>query len=196
MHIALHHLALGEEKEAHVALARSRDLGEKRVEPEQQAWVLALLGDFDAARGIDIEDPGTKRAIEILAGSPPDDRKHTSSRVRLAGALYKPGLRIAPDASWFEAGKKRVDLVRRGPLKRALARLVLAHGESVPWQDVLEAGWPGERVLAEAGFARVRNAMFQLRKLGLKSALQTTSDGYRLSDIGKAPKPRDRVKPR
>lgn len=178
LHLALHHLALGEANEARSVLERARDLGEGRVEPEQHAWVLALLGDFEGARAIEVEDPGTKLAIAILGGAPA--KNAASSRVRLAVTLRGPGLRIAPDASWFEAEKQRVDLTRRGPLRLALARLALARGKSVPWQDVLAAGWPGERVLAEAGFARVRNAMFQLRKLGLKNALQTTSDGYRL----------------
>jgi len=180
LHLALHHLALGEDRETRAALERARDLGENRVEPEQHAWVLALLGDFESARAIAVEDPGTKRAIDLLSGAAPEKRPIASSRVRQALAIRKPGVRVAPDASWFESGGERVDLVRRGPLKRALARLLAARGASVAWQVVLEAGWPGERVLAEAGFARVRNAMFQLRKLGLQNALQTTSDGYRL----------------
>ena len=174
LHLALHQMSLGED--ARRTLERARDLGEGRVEPEQHAWVLALLGDF---RAIELEDPATQHAIEILKGMP---RKNgiDGSRIRVAIALRKTGVRIADDASWFEADGVRVDLVRRGPLRLCLARLMKAKGRSVPWQEVLEAGWPGEKVLAEAGFARVRNAMFQLRKLGLKNALRTTSDGYRI----------------
>jgi hypothetical protein len=50
----------------------------------------------------------------------------------------------------------------------------------VRWDELLEAGWPGERVGPEAGFARVRNALSTLRKMGLRDVLLTRDDGYLL----------------
>jgi DNA-binding SARP family transcriptional activator len=78
----------------------------------------------------------------------------------------------------------RVDLARRKPLRLALLLLAdrwsSARGRGVSWSEVLEVAWPGERVDAESGFARVRNALAQLRKLGLRDVLKTRDDGYLL----------------
>ncbi len=171
LHLGQHHLARGEPSEARTCLERARKCGEG-AEPEQQAWVLALLGDTSARA---IEDAATRAAIGLLRG---ESTTLVSSRVRIARSLRK--IRIAEDGSAFVHRGVRVDLTRRGPLARALAKLALARGASVSWQEVLAAAWPGQRVLADAGFARVRNAFFQLRKLGLADALQTTAEGYRL----------------
>ena len=54
-------------------------------------------------------------------------------------------------------------------------------GSALPWDALLEAAWPGERVLAVAGAHRVRVAVSTLRKLGLKEALSTTAEGYVLA---------------
>jgi hypothetical protein len=56
---------------------------------------------------------------------------------------------------------------------------------ALPRDALLEAGWPGERVLAEAGATRVRVAIATLRSLGLGDVLQTRDDGYLLDpDVG------------
>jgi hypothetical protein len=55
-----------------------------------------------------------------------------------------------------------------------------APGTSLSSHALLRAGWPGERVLAEAGSKRVRVAIATLRRLGLKSVLLTRDDGYQL----------------
>jgi predicted ATPase len=95
-----------------------------------------------------------------------------------------PERRIAasPSGHWFELDE-RVDLSRRRSLRLVLARLLdeRARGDaSVAWDALLEAGWPNERVGAEAGQHRVRVAILTLRKLGLGRHLQTTEEGYRL----------------
>jgi hypothetical protein len=48
------------------------------------------------------------------------------------------------------------------------------------WDDLLAAGWPGERMRADAGAHRVRVAISTLRKMGLRDVLRTEEDGYRL----------------
>jgi hypothetical protein len=59
--------------------------------------------------------------------------------------------------------------------------LVDAHGSTaLPWDALLAAGWPGERVSAEAGMQRVRVAVSTLRKLGLAAVIETVEGGYRL----------------
>ena len=53
-------------------------------------------------------------------------------------------------------------------------------GAVVAAEEVLAAGWPGERVLPEAGAKRVRTAIWSLRKAGLGEPLETVGDAYRL----------------
>jgi hypothetical protein len=93
---------------------------------------------------------------------------------------------IADDASWIRApGEEVRRLDGRGPLKRVLLCLVEAHrdapGRRLPPDVLLEAGWPGERPLREAGLNRVYVAVSMLRKLGLRGALERDDAGYRIA---------------
>ena len=92
-------------------------------------------------------------------------------------------LTIASDGRWFDAGDGvRVDLGRRGSLRRILLALVahrLSHpNEGMKQSELVAAGWPGERVLVDAASTRVRVAIASLRQLGLRSVLLTRDDGY------------------
>jgi hypothetical protein len=78
----------------------------------------------------------------------------------------------------------RVDMRRRGAPRRILMALVKAHhGEGAPLSvdQVLEAGWPDERILPDAGRARVYMAISTLRKLGLAPLMERTDEGYRFT---------------
>jgi hypothetical protein len=46
---------------------------------------------------------------------------------------------------------------------------------------IVAAAWPGERVLASAGAARVYTAVRTLRDLGLRDVIATADDGYRIA---------------
>ncbi|MFT3775759.1 MAG: tetratricopeptide repeat protein [Minicystis sp.] len=93
--------------------------------------------------------------------------------VRDEGASFR-----LPDA------RSAVDLTRRVPLRRilhALARLrVDAPGEPLSTDELVRAGWPGERMSADAASNRVRVALATLRKLGLRDAIVTGTGGYLL----------------
>ncbi|MEQ1569632.1 MAG: hypothetical protein ABMA64_28615, partial [Myxococcota bacterium] len=73
-----------------------------------------------------------------------------------------------------------VDLTRRPSLRRIVHALAAGarEGRALGLDDVLAAGWPGERVVPRAATNRVYVAVATLRKLGL--AVVTTDDGYRL----------------
>lgn len=101
----------------------------------------------------------------------------------------RPALALGPDASWFRvANEPRVDLSRRKPLRLILDRLAEAsRGQPdapdkthLAWDDLLEAGWPGEKMRADAGAHRVRVAISTLRKMGLRDVLRTEEAGYRI----------------
>lgn len=88
-------------------------------------------------------------------------------------------LLIARDATAFRPPHGAwVDLSRRKPLRRILAALMSA-GE-VTTEELLRIAWPGERVSAQAGAARVHVAISTLRRLGLGAALGRGATGYYL----------------
>jgi hypothetical protein len=90
---------------------------------------------------------------------------------------------IGPDARWFSAPDGTVvDLTRRKPLRRLLACLAAHHGQNgcLGVDDLIAAGWPGERMSREAGANRVRVALAALRKLGLRDEIQSRDRGYAL----------------
>ena len=97
----------------------------------------------------------------------------------------KPVVTIAADGSWFAIDtEKPVDLSRRGALGRLLRRLLeqrlAAPDEIVTIEELLEAGWAGERVLPEAGRTRIYSAVRTLRRFGLEQVLITRDGGYLL----------------
>jgi predicted ATPase len=96
----------------------------------------------------------------------------------------RQALSVGPGGTWFRvASEPRVDLSRRKPLRLILERLCeerAAGGGTLGWDDLLAAGWPGERMRADAGAHRVRVAISTLRKMGLRDVLRTEEEGYRL----------------
>ena len=46
------------------------------------------------------------------------------------------------------------------------------------FDELIAAGWPGERIGAEAARKRLRTAIWTLRKMGLEPILLTRDDGY------------------
>jgi len=99
----------------------------------------------------------------------------------LADGQQAPKVRIDPAGAWFEIGdNSRVDLGRRGALRRLLRALVEARGAPLDQEALIAAGWPGERVLAEAASTRVRVAISTLRRLGLGARIVTRDQGYAL----------------
>ncbi len=96
-------------------------------------------------------------------------------------------LEVKDAARWFrlEGDEPGVDLTRRralrGVLKGLVDQRIRAPGEPLTLDEVLEAGWPGERMSPESGARRVYVTINRLRKLGLGDLLLTTGDGYMLA---------------
>jgi predicted ATPase len=99
------------------------------------------------------------------------------------GARDDAELVVGTEARWFTVGSSgRVDLTRRGPIRLLLLLLTQQRlnkpNVALRQEALLRAGWPGERVLLEAGSKRVRVAISTLRRLGLERLLVTRDDGY------------------
>jgi predicted ATPase len=102
-----------------------------------------------------------------------------------AGHLPADALVVSEDARTFRTPAARaVTLERRRAVRLILLKLVdqrlKAPGEALSADTLLEYGWPGERVLAEAGASRVYVALATLRKLGLRGLLVSRDGGYLL----------------
>lgn len=159
------------------------------VEDVGTRYALTLL---EAALAAERDPRSMDRARALVSSAASATAEASSSRVRKAMERLRRAtasetleLVIATDGRWFQTtAGPRVDLARRKPLRLALLlladRWTLARGRGVSWSEVLEVGWPGERVDVEPGFSRVRNALSQLRKLGLRDILKTQDDGYLL----------------
>lgn len=96
-----------------------------------------------------------------------------------------PCILMGPEAAWLETpNRMRHTLRARRPLRRLLLALANAHrdhpGRAVYVDELLDAGWPGESPLPEAGNNRVYVAISTLRKMGLADHLQRWDGGYRL----------------
>jgi hypothetical protein len=87
---------------------------------------------------------------------------------------------------WFQPpGAARINLGRRGPLRRVLFSLVerrlSSPGLGLNVRALIEVGWPGERILHDAALQRAYTTVQRLRALGLQQVLVTSDDGYLLS---------------
>lgn len=104
--------------------------------------------------------------------------------VDLGGTVDPRPIEADPTGEWFRTpgGGETVSFARRKNLRRVFARLLDARfaepGKPLTLPDLLEAGWPGEKVLPEAGANRVYVALATLRKMGLKDVLRSTDSGY------------------
>lgn len=103
---------------------------------------------------------------------------------RLAPPSGEAVLRVGPEAAWFECAGSRVDLRRRGAVRRMFRALVenrIAHpGAGMSAEALVEVGWPRERILPEAAATRVYSGIRTLRSLGLEGILLRHADGYLL----------------
>jgi len=165
---------------------------------------LALVGDVrpdalrDAEAIIDgLGQPGTALAWRILRAAAggvalpdiPEAAAATSSDVRRAqrlvgGETSKSELEVAEDGRFFRYRGEMADLTRRSAPRRLLAALAKARrdgpGEALSRDFLIEAGWPGERMRADAADKRLRTAIWTLRKAGLEGVLLTRDEGYLL----------------
>ena len=89
----------------------------------------------------------------------------------------------APDGEWLQVGtgeRHRLGRANQQVLRALLLGLKHEPGRALGVWQLLEAGWPGEDPIPEAGANRVYASIARLRALGLRNVLQRHGDGYRL----------------
>jgi hypothetical protein len=141
----------------------------RRVERSENAWLQVAL---------EILGHGARPTPEAIASS-------SEVRRALAFAGTRRALRVSDDASRVVLPDgTQIDLSRRKNVRLVLRALVDARrgkpGEPLSGDALLSAGWPGERMRADAATKRVHTAIWTLRSLGLREVLLTEGDGYRL----------------
>lgn len=91
-------------------------------------------------------------------------------------------LAVSEDGTWFEVAGNRVDVARRGAVKRILAALastrITEPARALSVDELFQIGWPGERIPYESQVRRVYTAVWTLRTLGLETLLLTRDEGY------------------
>lgn len=133
----------------------------------------------------------TSNRIRAIIGCVPDEAAFKVFVNRMLKAerpdFFEPGqlLRVGPDGSWFQRdGAERVDLERSQLQRRLLWRLVQARfsaaGRSLDTDALVEALWPGERIIRESAMNRLYVAINNLRRAGLGDLLERVPTGYRL----------------
>ena len=155
--------------EAHLDVARGA------TDPEAVARVRERL---DAARRIEAQSDEVRLAVRLLERALGRSEREERPVVRL---------RVAPEGASFVLGNgESVDLGKRKTMRLILLRLVSqrlsASGAALSVDDILDAGWPGERVLADAAANRVYVTIATLGKLGLRDALASRDGGYLIDE--------------
>jgi predicted ATPase len=181
--------ARGAEGEALAALALARARLAGVIDDAYRAALDVLEGVLDADGGVArvarleagglVEGSAVRGALRIVA------TRRGRAAAGPAGVSPPSPFEIEPDGRWFRApGATRVSLARRPSLAALLAALLrqsrAAPGVGLPWEALLAAGWPGERVQRHAAKNRVQVAVRTLRRDGLEPVLRTVDEGYLL----------------
>lgn len=141
--------------------------------------------------------PPIPRIIEVsnrirqIVGCEPDAAAFKSFVGQLLAAerpdLFELGqvLRVGDDGQWFQrGGGECVDLARSPLQQRLLWRLVRARldhaGHPLTADELVEALWPGEKIIRESAMNRLYVAINNVRRAGLGDLLERTPAGYRL----------------
>jgi tetratricopeptide (TPR) repeat protein len=149
----------------------------------RQALVLARLGLAARARG----DGESERRHLVEARAAAGLSKVSASALvaSLVEARVSPANAIVVGALGRTLALPSGDaheLTRHGPLRRVLWALAVARrdrpGVALSTLDLVDAGWPGEKMKHEAATLRVYTTVRRLRALGLEGVLLTRDDGY------------------
>ncbi len=142
------------------------------------AWARALAATGARAEAVDLLSTQHQRTPRM---SPGDREALTACRAALDAAPAAAAVAVALDGEALVVGDRRVDLGRRGPMRRIVAALLEAD-RPLATHELFEHGWPGERVDHEVMTNRVYVTVRKLRALGLGERLRTTDAGYELCD--------------
>ncbi len=139
---------------------------------------------------IEFSDAAVKEGERLAAAAPCDDPRF-ALRILKGRRSHAPeevqALLIRGDGFAFRASGQAnwTDLTKRTTLARILSTMAKTRidspGVGLSVEEILEAGWPDERVRYDAATNRVYVALAELRRLGLREWILTEPSGYRLT---------------
>ena len=110
----------------------------------------------------------------------------TAIATRLPSVPPRPSLRVHAGGRWFEVAGHRVHCGGRRVMRsstrrpgRGAARDTAAAATAL---ELIERGWPGERMSADSGRNRLHVMLTRMRNLGLRSVLEGDDSGYTFAD--------------
>lgn len=132
-------------------------------------------------------------AEALVDASPSDDSRFALRVLRRAARRDEPppvpaALLVATGGAAFRmpGAPETVTLPAKSPLRRVLERLATRRidepGSVVTIEEIIAAGWPGERIASEAALNRAYVALASLRKLGLRDVLLHEGGGYAITE--------------
>lgn len=168
-----------------VALAKEVEQLRATGQAWRQALVLARLGLAARARGD--EESERLHLVQARAAAGLTRMPASSLVASLVGERASAASAVVvgfEGRSLLLPSGQPHDLTRHGPLRRVLWALAVARSESPgvakSTLELVDAGWPGEKMKHEAATLRVYTTIRRLRALGLGEALHTRDDGYLL----------------
>ncbi len=158
--------------------------------PEARPDLAAAAAAFAAVRsrvGIEPDPEGLARLLSDLALGLPIQ---SDWEIRATDDLTEETTIVSATGAWIAAPARGGERVELGPSLRRMLALLLSRHRSEPdrttstW-ELLEAGWPGEKLVADAGANRVYAAVKRLRNMGLRGVIERHEDGYRLAPLAR-----------
>jgi predicted ATPase len=188
LHLWRGHLELALAREARMDDDEERgamltDAARKRLEDATNG---SQTGEMRRAADVRLAIRALQRAIEAtLRGERGPSSAPPSSSEGPPSNAPAHALVVCSRGRWFRTpGGEVVSVARWRPLQRLLERLAerreIAPGEPLGVDALVQAGWPGERMLPKAGATRVYTAIASLRRLGLRDMLMRDDRGYLL----------------
>jgi len=131
------------------------------------------------AVGLERESDDVRFALRLLSASLKEKGESPEVPTQRAG----PSLRIGKEGATFDTPSgEHGDLSRRESARRILLSLVRrrleAPGEPLTPRELVEAGWPGERIGQAAAKNRLHVTLAKLRELGLRDVLLHCDSGH------------------
>jgi predicted negative regulator of RcsB-dependent stress response len=177
---------MGRREDAEATFATARASLEKRGEPRAfvlleifETFQLVARGDLEGARAV-----SSRLDQKRLASDARTARRLLATAITRRDAKHA-ALAVGDEGRWFQIGAgEKVDLSKRRAPRLILLALLAERGKNRGLQldEIIAAGWPGERIQPDAAAARAYTAIKTLRELGLGDLLVRRDDGYLLRD--------------
>jgi predicted ATPase len=171
---AVAHASHGDSLAAQTALARA-EAAEARCQRERS--LRAVL----AIARLRVESASCAAEARAIAGGVAGDDPQLFARLVAGADAQRPRMQITRGGDVVLDGAL-LELGKRPALRKIVAvlaeRRIAAPGEAVSLDALVAAGWPGERIRADAAINRIHVALSTLRRLGLRDVLLTAEQGY------------------